>query len=215
MPFYSAANCKIVISVPDTTGVKSIVMKEAHSIEWTMNYSVVPVYSWKDKHWNRLAEGTILVNGSLIINVDSARYLVNILNGIEPNPTTEPISSLDSRKRIQEEIRNDLEIVQESIKQNGGSLGQILAAGRSKRKLLDRDRGLSRFNVGDNPTNRITEDNKAFNQLYTLQVINNILPDNVESIIGVRFTGKAVSVNTGNSQNIKYAFPFVAQDATI
>ena len=197
MSYFSAANSAIILNGTE--------VGEAYGVEVTKDFGAVPVYGWNKRNWDFLAEGKVMVTGNLILNVSSGEYLQGILQGSN-------VSTSETQRLLFKAVQDGLDAVtriQELIRLEGASGATILDVAREKKLLEELNRAALTNNPNDH-NNVLSADAN----LGTMVIINN---NNAakEIVTGIRFTGKSFTYQSGSSQNIKYAFPFVARDASI
>lgn len=195
--YFSSANCKFLLNGRP--------LEEANSLQVQKEHNAVPVYSWNNRNWNFVADGKVLVTGSLVLNVSSPNYLTDHILGNTDAINAAAATSEENLREIDETLNR----VNADIATYGGTASDVLRAAELRTEQL-RIRALSQEEI--NNQNKVIHNN-----LSTLQIVSRYGENSgiIETIGHVRFTGKGVAYDAGSSQNIKYAFPFVARDMSI
>jgi len=185
MKFYSSPDCTICIN--------GIIAREAVLIDVNENAGKMPIYGWRTKYFHTVADGTVLVGGSIIFNEVGLSYLGKILSGVDPH-TNPNSASQNPLVNISNQITNVLSRVEidQSI-----STGTLLRLARAKRALIKPNtESSSPAFIGPLRPGADVE-------IMTLN----------ESIIirQVHFSSRGTQIDSTRSDNIKMAYSFIGQ----
>jgi hypothetical protein len=198
MLYYSAPNLAILLEGQHVV--------QAYALEVNSQASVMPYYSWSSREVSDFTDGPIIVTGTLIVNIKETSYLESIVNG-----TKEGKTSLEKNYIKRQSDYQTYKTELDDLSKKASKLGTIdpallLTMGRLRKKL-SLPASVESLQGAKN--------SKLFNGSFSIDVVNvGSSTTNTEEIRGVKFTGKSFSINAGSSQNMKYAYPFIAKSFT-
>ncbi len=210
MIYYSAPNCDIMIRGRDAKGLVSseVVIEQAYALSVNRHDSVMPYYSWSSRRVKEFVNGTILVQGTLIVNTKDNNYIQTLIRGREVKSTSDTLREIESSLLDTQAILESRAVDENGSINTADETHLFVDLARRRLDLLKRQNASNTANFN----NEASEE--AWEEAVDLMIIG---PNGQEKdvISHVRFTGKSLEVNAGSASNIKYAFPFVARDATI
>lgn len=210
MIYYSAPNCDILLRGRDEEGKvnKFVSMEQAYALNATRGDTVMPYYSWSSRRVKEFINGPVIVQGTLLINVKDKYYLQNLIRGYAVPSTTEAL------KRVEDEINLSERILTQQFSEEGTDV----TSPENTSFFVDLARRRLDYLKMQNKANTREFSDEASEDAWEQEVDLVVMGPNEEikdEITGVRFTGKSFEINAGSAGNIKYAFPFVARDATL
>jgi hypothetical protein len=203
MLYYSSPNLAILLNGKHLT--------EAFALEVNSQASVMPYYSWNSRDVADFTDGPIIVSGTLILNIKNVSYLESVIR-------SKDLESVASRSYLQKERNrkvSEYEHLKREIEDIGGKLA--LQENPDPNMLLEVGRLRKRLNT--RPEEVLDTVKASRSETFTKEVDIEIVQASgyektTDDISGIRFTGKSFNINAGSSQNIKYAYPFIAKSFT-
>ncbi len=187
MRYTSSPDCEIYIN--------KILAKELVVIDINEDDSIMPIYGWRNKHYNKTAQGNVLVTGSVIYNSGIPGYLDSMVNGF--NPHTKPNVSEDSLTTIRHNLRSALATLAHNVSETEEDIEKLKKAAKLNRIV----------NFGSKPS----EYSRGTTYVgLTTCLIEVRTPTMTTYIYDTQFSSTATQVDATRSDNIKVARSFIA-----
>jgi len=192
--YFSSSNCEILIGNQPAVEVVGINVSETEQ--------VLPIYGWRQREWDHVGKGQIMVTGSVIYNARVPNYVERLVLG---NSIPLPGSSEERDLAVKEA---DLLSRLETLK------GQTEIGETDPRVLLEVARLNKKYNYSSgrtNYSNNTTRELPYLSDIETEIEINHMTNGTHDVVTNVVFNSKATEVQGGSAGNIKYAHGFIAK----
>ena len=188
MDYFSSPDCDIYIN--------GLLAEEVVLVSVNENTPKMPVYGWRNRKFIAVASGESLVSGSIIVNCTHHDYLDALLYGMDPGSAT----GADPIQNIKDRVSQTLTQLQKI----GGTTitPQLIAAARANRML-----NLGKGDTRASSLSDITRGSRDFATTITIRT-----PNDDVNIKEVHFSGMGTQVDGTRSDNIKYAYSFIAKE---